>query len=425
MSSRLRLQIRRYGRYFVILLALMVLGTAAGFYILMQQRLPNPFQTFYPVNGQFSSATAVVPGLGEPVNVAGVHVGEITGTSLRNGLGVVHMQIDPHKMPHLYRGAHADLVPNTPLKDMQVNIAPGDPRRGVLPAGATIPVGQTTTPTDSDELLYALDGDTRAWFTSLVTELDNGTRGRGQDIRALLANLRPTAEQLRQIGDLLGARRHELEQLVHNLGQLSQTTAARDGQLTTVVRAGQQTISALASQNVALRQAIVRLPGTLRTTRSTLVDVASLANQLGPTATALIPTARNLPTTLRHTRTLFQGAALLPLDEVNAFENVTLPLARQLTPLHRALSQGVPPLIDSFRVLNYTVNELAYNPGGRNPGFLYWLAWFAHNADSFLSTSDANGPVWRTLALATCPGLKSFSFGPVIEAILGSNFGCT
>ena len=68
-----------------------------------------------------------MPGLGEPVLVAGVHVGEIAGTSLANGQGVIHMDIDPAKLPHLYRDATAELVPNTPLKDMQVDIQPGTP----------------------------------------------------------------------------------------------------------------------------------------------------------------------------------------------------------------------------------------------------------------------------------------------------------
>ena len=72
-----------------------------------------------------------------------------------------------------------------------------------------------------------------------------------------------------------------------------------------------------------------------------------------------------------------------------------MPLAAQLPPLTRGLSQAVPPLIKSFKVLAYTTNEIAYDPGGKNPGFLYWLAWFAHNADSFISNSDANGPCWR------------------------------
>ncbi len=425
MKGRFGLQVRRYGRSFAILMALIVVGTAAGFYILLQQRLPNPFQTFYAVDGAFSTTAGVVPGLGLPVNVAGVHVGEIVGTSLKDGRGVIHMEIDPHKMSHLYRNAHADLVPNTPLKDMQVNISPGDPHRGVLPQGGQIPVGQTTTPIDADELLGALDGDTRAWFTSLITEMDNGTRGRGRDIRALLTNLGPTSAQLRQVGDLLAARRHALALLVHNVGVLSTATRAKDSQLATVVQAGQKTVGALAAQDVALQQSIRRLPATLATTRSTLVDVARLSDQLGPAATALVPAARGLPRMLRETPTLLGAAALVPLSQIKPFVGAVIPLATQLPGLRSNLQQAVPPLISSFKVLAYVTNELSYNSGGKNPGFLYWLAWFAHNADSFLSSSDANGPVWRTVILATCPGLKSFSFGPLIETLLGTNFGCT
>ena len=41
--------------------------------------------------------------------------------------------------------------------------------------------------------------------------------------------------------------------------------------------------------------------------------------QLGPTATALIPTARRLPPDAAGLRTLFQGAALLPLNQIPPF----------------------------------------------------------------------------------------------------------
>ena len=423
-SGRTALQIKRYGRYFLILLGLMAIGTVAGVYILLQQRLPNPFQSFYAVNGAFSSAAAVVPGLGEPVNVAGVHVGEVTDTSLQNGQGIIHMQIDPHKMPRLYRDARADLVPNTPLMDMQVNIFPGESAAGVLPSGATIPVGQTTTPTSADDLLDALDTDTRTWFTSLITELDNGTRGRGRDIRALLMSVGPTAAQLRQIGDLLAGRRRELAALVHDLGTLTRATTARDAQIRTVVDAGNQTVQAIAGQDVALRAAIGRLPGTLATTRSTLSDLTGFSDQLGPTATALVPTARSLPATLRDASTVVRGAAVLPLSKIPAFEGAVLPLARQLAPISSGLTRAVPPLTGSFKVLGYVTNELAYNPGAGNPGFLYWLAWFAHNADSFLSTSDANGPAWRTLLLTDCGSFKASSFGPLLSALLGTTLGC-
>jgi phospholipid/cholesterol/gamma-HCH transport system substrate-binding protein len=102
-----------------------------------------------------------------------------------------------------------------------------------------------------------------------------------------------------------------------------------------------------------------------------------------------------------------------------------IPLASQLPPLESSLRKAIPSLINSFKVLAYVTNEVAYNAGGKNPGFLYWLAWFAHNADSFISNSDANGPVWRALLLSTCPSLKAFAFGPLVETLLGTKFGCT
>ena len=426
MRGRTALQIRRYGRYFLILLGLVVIGTAAGFYILLQQRLPNPFRTFYSVDAAFPSAAAVVPGLGEPVNVAGVHVGEITGASLQGGQGVIHMQIDPTKLPgrQIYRDAHADLVPNTPLKDMQVNIFPGSRSAGALPHGGVIPVAQTTSPTDADDLLSALDTDTRTWFTSLITDLNNGTQGRGKDIRALFENLGPTSQQLREVTDLLAARRHELSRLVHNLGVLTKAASAKDGQIRTAVPAGNQTIQALATQNVALQQSVTRLPPTLSTARRTLADVTQFSNVLGPTATALLPTARTLPKTLRQSQTLFAGAALLPLDQIPPFIKAVEPLAAQLPPLTNDLRAAVPALTKSFKVLAYVTNEVAYNPGGSNPGFLYWVSWFAHNADSFLSTSDANGPTWRVLVLTTCKGLQTFPVAPLLKSLLGNTFGC-
>ena len=39
------------------------------------------------------------------------------------------------------------------------------------------------------------------------------------------------------------------------------------------------------------------------------------------------------------------------------------------------------------RILNYLANELGYNPPGSEEGYLFWLSWFAHNADSLFSVS--------------------------------------
>jgi len=424
MRRRAAIQVRRYAGHFLALVALIAIGTTCGVLILQSERLADPFASYYTINGAFPSATAVVAGLGEPVNVAGVRVGQITGTSLHDGVAIIHMQVDPSKLARIYPGAHADLVPRTPLEDMQVNIWPGNRDERALPSGSTIPVGQTLTPIGADELLSSLDTDTRTWLESLMVSLGQATSGRGPQIRGLLRAFGPTAAQLRELGGLLAARRTQLAELVHDFGSVTTAASQKDGQLRTVVRAGQQVIGALAGQDTALRQAVAQLPGTLQDTRTTLSDLTGFAGALGPAAAALTPTARTLPATLTNTRTLLRSAAVLPLEQIKPFVAVAQPVARALPPLAANLKVEIPALVDSFRVLAYTTNELAYDPGGRNRGFLYWLAWFAHNSASFISDSDANGPAWRLLLLDSCRGLSTLPAGPVIEQLVGTNFGC-
>jgi phospholipid/cholesterol/gamma-HCH transport system substrate-binding protein len=379
----------------------------AGAYILIHERLQSPFANNYNLSVQLSAADAVTPGLGEAVNVAGVRVGQITGVKLSNGLGIVKVSIDPGKLRHVWTNAQAVLVPNTPLKDMQIDLSPGGPPGRVLKAGGTIPVRATTTPINSDELLGALDADTRSWFESLVTDLSGGIHGRGLDLRRLLAALQPTAVQLRSVSDLLAQRRRQLSRLVHNLALLSRAAGSKDREIATVVSAGNATLGALASQDVALRTAVGRLPGTLATARATLADVTPLAGELGPTLTALMPTARRLKPTLEDTRTLFRGVALLPLEQTPKFVAASTKVAADIGPATRDISAQTPALTDAFKVAAYTTNEAAYNPGGANQGFLYWFSWFSHNAASMLSTQDAHGAVWRGLALVSCSSLTS------------------
>jgi phospholipid/cholesterol/gamma-HCH transport system substrate-binding protein len=136
------------------------------------------------------------------------------------------------------------------------------------------------------------------------------------------------------------------------------------------------------------------------------------------------PPRGTLPSTLRDSQTLIRGAGLLPLAKIPSFVNAVLPLAAQLPPLTSDLRVEVPALTSSFKVLAYTTNEIACNQGAKDHGFLYWLAWFAHNADSFISNSDANGPVWRALLLTSCSSLKTSTVAPLLETVLGTTFGC-
>jgi phospholipid/cholesterol/gamma-HCH transport system substrate-binding protein len=426
-KGRTALQIRRYGRSFLIVIAMIIVGCIAGGYILGQERLANPFAHFYKINAAFPTAAAVVPGLGEPVDVAGVHVGEITGVKLHAGQGVVEMEIDPGKgVSHLFKNAYAVLTPTTPLKDMYVDISPGNPKDPALPSGSTISVQDTTSPIDSDELTDELDVDTRDWFTSLITSLNNGVSGRGEDIKQFFKLLGPTAQQSRTISDLIDHRRTELALLVHNVGQLSKGIAVDDKQLGQLIDTSDTTVRALASQDAQLSTSLSELPANLNLTQATLAHITTFADQLTPTSKALLPLTRHVPTTLRDTRTLVRAAALLPVDKVHSFEQVMLPLAKDLSNVETGLARDTPNLTKSFKGLQYITNELAYDPGGGNPGFLYWLAWFSHNVDSFVGNSDANGPAWRLLLTANCSTLSDASglTKTVLTGLL-DDLGCT
>ena len=412
--------IREYGRFVAAILTFMVIAVVAGSYILIHQRLRTPFQTRYTLNVDFPNSESLTPGLGQPVNVAGVRVGDIVDATLKNGRSTVKLSIDPHKLPRVYANAQALLRPNTGLKDMQIEITPGGRPAPVLRHGGTIPVTHTNVPIDTDMFTGALDADTRDYFDALVAASEQGLAHRGQALRAFIRTLAPTSAQIRAISDALAARRVEMTRLVHNLAILAQAAGRKDKQLGQVVSAGDATLNALASQDAALRDSLSQLPGTLQAARRSLVHLTGFSNQLGPTLTSLQPAVRRLPKALRATGSLVTKAEPLVRTQLRPFVHAAQPLARDLAPTVHDLSATTPDLTSSFQVLNYVANELVYNPPGTDEGYLFWLAWFTQNGASLLSTGDAHGGVWRGLGLISCATLTAQpQIAPVLEAITG------
>jgi phospholipid/cholesterol/gamma-HCH transport system substrate-binding protein len=240
--------IREYGRYVAAIVFFAVLSVVCGVYILSQQHLRTPFQDRYTVKVQMPTSQSLTSGKNQPVNVAGVRVGDVVKTELQDGRSTVTLSVDKHKLPAVFSDAEAQLRPNTPLKDMQIELFPGHRASGRLRDGGTIRVEKTLVPVDSDEFLAALDADTRAYFQALVAASERGLKGRGHDLRAALRALGPTTTQLHQLGDALAARRTEMRRLVHNLAVLSHATAAKDRELGTAVEAGATTLRAIAGR---------------------------------------------------------------------------------------------------------------------------------------------------------------------------------
>lgn len=417
----LKRQLERYGKWLIAIGILMAVAIVCGGYIVLKQNLKLPWKDSYNVRAEFEATSGFTPGLAQPVNVAGVRVGTITDTELKNGRSLVTMEVDPSKLERVYQDAHAVLVPNTALKDLQINISPGSPKAGVMKENGIIPVARTTPPVDSDELTNALDADTRQYFQALVSGVDRGTRGRGEDLRQLLETLGPTTEQIEELGDVLVARRKALQRMVTNLARLSRAVGSKDRELVQLVRSSNATLGALASQEAALRESVSRLPGTLSAARTSLRNITSFAGELTPALQQLTPTVRKLPSALRSLDPVVREAEPMIRTKLRPFVREVQPLVRGRGATARVLAQTAPVLTSLYKSLNYVANEAAYNPPGDNEGFLYWLAWFGHNASSFLSTEDANGSVWRGLAMMDCSQLNQLSpqLAPLLATILG------
>ncbi|MTD44388.1 hypothetical protein GKE82_08795 [Conexibacter sp. W3-3-2] len=414
----MRRQLERYGRWLIAIGVLMAIAAVCAGYILVNQRLSLPFRDTYTVKVEMATVPGLAPGLGQPANVAGVRVGMIKGVELRNGRAIVALEIERDKLPRVWDNAFATMVPNSPLKDLQMELFPGRPPAKELPDGGLVPIARTSPPIDSDELTNALDLDTRRFFNVLVAGSDEGLAGRGEDLRRLFASLGPTAEDLRTVSGALAERRRQLRRLVGNLAILTRRVGERDVELAKLVESGNATVTALAAEERALRASVRKLPATLRTTRRALDSARDFSAELEPAARALGPVAARAPGALKAAEPLVREAVPILRDRLRPLVRESQPLARDLAPATRSLSAVTPSLTTAFRGLNYIVNTLAHNPEGKDEGYLFWIAWFAHNGMSFISNEDANGAAWRGMLLFDCATLYAFDgIGPLLSQL--------
>jgi hypothetical protein len=98
------------------------------------------------------------------------------------------------KYDTVYPDATMLLRPKTGLKDMVVEMDPGNSSSGrKLKDGATIPISQTQPDVNLDEILAALDTDTRTYLRLLLGGGGQGLRDNTNDLSSTLRRLAPRA----------------------------------------------------------------------------------------------------------------------------------------------------------------------------------------------------------------------------------------
>jgi phospholipid/cholesterol/gamma-HCH transport system substrate-binding protein len=432
--------IRKHFADFVALtiVFLIAIGTAA--YIVSQQA-SRPFfplieEKPFKVNIEFSDAQAVVPGQGQTVRVAGVEVGKIGKVEPKNGVAVVTAQIERKRIDNhelqLRSDATAQLRPRTGLKDMFVELDPGSAGR-VLEDGDTIPVQNTEPDVDPDEVLSALDADTRSYLQLLINGLGKGFAGHGNDLNATFKALAPTNRDLRRVTEAVAARKHELKRLIHNYGDLTNTLADRDRDVRRLINASNATLSAFAQENESIAAAVGKLPSTLRQTEQTLAKVDTFSGVLSPALDSLRPGFRQLAVANREVLPFVREAEPITRKQIRPFVKVARPYVQDLRPAARGLRIATPDLSDSLYELNRFFNMAAYNPKGREPlpaditaakardeGYLFWIGWVSHLTGSVFSSADAQGPFRRAMFGINCETIRELvASQPAAGPLLG------
>ena len=404
--------IRKHLVDFLAIIGLIIVALGVASVILANQRLTLPGwfpvlgQDFTEVEAELSTAQAVTPGQGQTVNVAGVEVGEISGVRLDDGKAIVTLKLEEDSVP-VYRNASVLLRPKTGLKDMVAELTPGTKDAGELDEGQRIPIGQTSPDVNLDEILSALDGDTRSYLQLLLSDGAQGLKGNGRELANTIRRFEPTARYTRDIAEQLATRRRNIKRAIHNFSLVVDELGGKDDQLAEFVESSNAVLAALANQDANLRATLRELPSSLQITQSTLGKATRLADELGPTLQALRPGARALGPSLRQTRPFLRESTPIIRDELRPFTRAALPTVQELRPAMRDLSALTPKLLRSFRVVNALLNTLAYNPpGDTEEGFLFWASWVNHLGPAVFSNQDAHGPIRRGLVVVGCQSLQ-------------------
>jgi phospholipid/cholesterol/gamma-HCH transport system substrate-binding protein len=418
--------IQKHMRDFIAVIVLFIIALFVGGYILSNQRfyLPAwvPFvgTDFFELKAEFATAQSVTPGQGQTVNVAGVPVGEIAKVELKDGRALVTMSIKQRYAKLVKSDATMLLRPKTGLKDMIIEMDPGEPKAASVEEGHTIPVAQTKPDVNLDEILSVLDRPTRTYLRLLVAGGAEGLKDNAPALSSTLRRFEPLSRDVATISGAISERRRKLARLVHNLQLLITAVGGKDKDLAELVVSQNAVFEAFANEDEKLRETLRLLPDALSTTQTALTKSAAATDELTPTLAKLRPGARALADAQKALRPFARQTTPVIRKQLRPFARQAQGPVDNLRPAASNLAKATPNLTKTFTLVNKLLNGLAYNPKGQAEGFLFYALWLNHIGSSVYSTQDAFGPIRRGVILTDCVALGALEATRQIDNQLGT-----
>ncbi|HVP03135.1 MAG TPA: MlaD family protein [Solirubrobacteraceae bacterium] len=268
----------------------------------------NPFAHPFEFKAVFHSANSIR--LNSPVRIAGVNVGKVVKISGQDGTdnAVITMQVSSAGLP-IHKDAELKIRPRIFLEgNFFVDLHPGTPSSPTISDGDTIPVDQTATPVQLDQVLTSLQQDTRRQLQVLLQSL--GTALTAKPTPAEDADQTPYVRGLSAAQALnsaitfgksalrdstitqqalQGVVPSDLPGLVQGLAATGAKLASREQELGDLVENFNTTLGALASQESNLQAAVRELGPTVQTAYTSLGNLDAALPSVRAFSLAIIP----------------------------------------------------------------------------------------------------------------------------------------
>lgn len=311
---------------------------------------PNsiPGRSYYTVTAQFRHANNLTGHY--QVRIAGRYVGQVLNPRVKDGMGLVDLQLQPDIAP-LRSDTKLRVRPRSPIGVRFVELSPGKSGRP-LPDGAMIPAAQTSAATELDTVLNTLDAARRAKARTFLRELGAGTLDRGVDINDVLGTAPST---LRGVDRLIGAvneRAGAPQRLI--VGGAAAAAAAEPVResIRQAFGSGRDALRPLADGRDEVAATLKAAPRSLRAAQAGLQAADHLLTEIRGLSRAAVPALRPARAGLRETSVLLRDSQpglrslRTTLDTAAVAVPPTLKLLKDIDPvlptISSALRSGFP-----------------------------------------------------------------------------------
>jgi virulence factor Mce-like protein len=376
----------------------------AGVYLGFTKKIP--FRSHFEVKAAFASSNNLRPN--SPVRIAGVEVGKVAKvepTSPGAASAVVTMRINDVGRP-IHADATAKIRPRIFLEgNFFVDLTAGSAAAPVLGDGDTIPATQTSTPVQLDQVLGALDFDTRDSLKMTLGELAKAMdAGLAKEFNKSLPDQAPAFKFSAIVAEaLLGRRPHDLSGVVRDFGTTAAALDRSPPRLKSLLENFNIFAHSLAVEDDNLAATVHELPRTLEAAGPALDSLNAAFPSVRRLAVDALPGVRSSEPAIAALRPLVaQLNGLVGPSELRGLShdlrratpglvrlsNRSVPLWRQLRPLASCINNVILPWSQD------TVPDAAFPETG--PVFqsaVKWLPGLAGESRSF----DANGMWFKVL----------------------------